>query len=87
MIRKDGLSTKQFPLSAYAGSSKNLKDLNGDLFQGSGVVPEADQNGRLSEPTIEEQVVPHLSHRMYLLVSLRKSTLNGPFSQIERPDS
>ena len=25
--RKHGLSTEQFPVSAYAGSSKNLKDL------------------------------------------------------------
>ena len=25
--RKHGLSTKQFPVSAYVGSSKNLKDL------------------------------------------------------------
>ena len=27
MIRKDGLSTEQFPVSTYVGSSKNLKDL------------------------------------------------------------
>ena len=27
MERKHGLSTKQLPASAYAGSSKNLKDL------------------------------------------------------------
>ena len=25
--RKHGLSTKQFPVAAYVGSSKNLKDL------------------------------------------------------------
>ena len=25
--RKHGLSTEQFPVSAYAGNSKNLKDL------------------------------------------------------------
>jgi hypothetical protein len=29
--RKHGLSTEQFPVSAYIGSSKNLKDLT-DLF-------------------------------------------------------
>ena len=29
--RKHGLSTAQFPVSAYAGSSKNLKDLKDDL--------------------------------------------------------
>ena len=27
--RKHGLSTEQFPVSAYVGSSKNLKDLKG----------------------------------------------------------
>ena len=29
-IRKHGLSTEQFPVSAYVGSSKNLKDLKED---------------------------------------------------------
>ena len=28
--RKHGLSTEQFPVSAYVGSSKNLKDLKDD---------------------------------------------------------
>ena len=29
--RKHGLSTEQFPVSAYVGSSNNLKDLKGTL--------------------------------------------------------
>jgi len=34
----DGLSTEQFPVSAYGGSSKNLKDLK-DLNGGQARVP------------------------------------------------
>jgi len=35
--RKHGLYTEQFPVSAYVGSSKNLKDLKGSVPVYSGV--------------------------------------------------
>ena len=66
--RKHGLSTEQFPVSAYAGNSKNLKDLNGSV---GGHEP----RGRARHRAVVQLIPPLISHVLGGLVRMVRELL------------